>query len=388
MKRLAIVTTHPIQYNAPLFRLLSQRGKLLVKVFYTWSQSAEGNIYDPGFGINKNWDIPLLEGYDFHFSSNISGNPGSHHFRGVINPTLVKDISGFNPDAVLVYGWNFYSHLKVMRFFKGKIPVFFRGDSNLIDDAGKSLLKKKMRYAFLQWVYKHTDFAFYAGQLNKSYFLKTGLKEAQLIFLPHAIDNARFENFDKLQMQAIKAQLNIPEQAVVLLFAGKFEEKKDPEFLVTCFSQYNDPDIHLVLVGNGVMEDHLKSTYSDIKNLHFLPFQNQTQMPAIYGMADVFILPSKGPGETWGLAVNEAMAAGKAVLVSNKCGCHIDLIRDGENGYVFKSGDRLDFLHQLHQLIVRGKDGLERCGSVSRSIIGDWSFLDCAMQIERSMNKE
>ncbi len=97
----------------------------------------------------------------------------------------------------------------------------------------------------------------------------------------------------------------------------------------------NNPGIHLVLTGNGELETELKNHAGDKKNIHFMGFQNQQRMPAIYQLADVFVLPSKGPGETWGLSVNEAMASGKPVLVSDKCGCAFDLVEEGKTGYTF-----------------------------------------------------
>ena len=104
MRKLAIVTTHPIQYNAPLFRYLQEGGQLQIKVFYTWSQS-NGPIFDKGFGIVRNWDIPLLEGYDFQFVENIAEDPGTHHFKGIDNPTLIPELKKFQPNAIIVFGW-------------------------------------------------------------------------------------------------------------------------------------------------------------------------------------------------------------------------------------------------------------------------------------------
>ena len=72
MKRLAIVTTHPIQYNAPLFKLIQERGNIQIKVFYTWGKTALKNKFDPGFGKYISWDIPLLDGYEYSFEKNIS----------------------------------------------------------------------------------------------------------------------------------------------------------------------------------------------------------------------------------------------------------------------------------------------------------------------------
>ncbi|MGB3547223.1 MAG: hypothetical protein WBA17_09630, partial [Saprospiraceae bacterium] len=87
MKKLAIVTTHPIQYNAPLFKLLASRKKLSLRVFYTWSQAAD-TVKDRTFDRDIKWDIPLLEGYDYEFVQNISKKPGSHHFFGIDCPAL------------------------------------------------------------------------------------------------------------------------------------------------------------------------------------------------------------------------------------------------------------------------------------------------------------
>src|SRR5688572_15715452 len=102
MKRLAIITTHPIQYNAPMFRMLSERKYIDVKVFYTWGQSQE-TVFDARFGLQRSWDIPLLEGYEYEFVKNTSKQPDSNRFFGVINPGLIDQLKQENFDAILVY---------------------------------------------------------------------------------------------------------------------------------------------------------------------------------------------------------------------------------------------------------------------------------------------
>jgi hypothetical protein len=190
VQRLAIVITHPIQYYAPLFKLLNQRKQIDIKVFYTWG---EGSVkkFDPAFGKDIDWDIPLLDGYNYEWAQNTATDPGSHHFKGIITPGLTDQIKEWKPNAILVFGWAYQSHLKVLRYFKNKIPVYFRGDSTLLDElpGPRSLLKT----VFLKWVYSHVDHAFYVGTNNKAYFKKYGLKDNQLSFAPHAIDNKRFE---------------------------------------------------------------------------------------------------------------------------------------------------------------------------------------------------
>src|SRR5437773_3281444 len=102
MKKLAVITTHPIQYNAPLFAMLAQRRNVALKVFYTWGKTVLRKKYDPGFNKEIEWDIPLLEGYDYEFLENVAREKGSHHFNGIINPGIIRKITEWQPDALLV----------------------------------------------------------------------------------------------------------------------------------------------------------------------------------------------------------------------------------------------------------------------------------------------
>ena len=118
--KLAIVTSHPIQYNAPFFSLLARRKKVEIKVFYTWGKQVLEEKFDPGFGKSIEWDIPLLNGYEYTFVENTAKDPGSHHFSGIVNPGLISEIETYEADAVLIFGWSFISHLKALYYFKGK----------------------------------------------------------------------------------------------------------------------------------------------------------------------------------------------------------------------------------------------------------------------------
>jgi len=387
MKRLAIITTHPIQYNAPFFRVLTIRQKVSVKVFYTWSQVEHEEKYDPGFDKNVEWDIPLLGGYEYTFVKNIAKKPGSHHFKGIDNPSLIEEIKKWKPDAILVIGWSFKSHLRVLRYFKGKKPVLFRGDSTLLDEKNIFLIKKKLRETFLKWVYQHIDVALYVGKANKQYYLKYGLKESQLVFAPHAVDNQRF---DGGAIRTYRHTFKIPDEAIVFLFSGKLEVKKDPSLLVDSFANLNEENTYLLMVGNGKLEkelkDHTDQLPSSIKSrIHFIDFQNQSFMPTVYQSADVFVLPSKGPGETWGLSVNEAMACGLPILISDKSGCYPDLVDEGINGFVFKS-KQVDELTHYMKKVAGDKGELKRMGEASKRMIQKWSFESICTAIEDTVN--
>lgn len=384
MKRLAIITTHPIQYYAPLFRLLAQRNRLQVKVFYTWGEQAKEQIFDPGFGKQRSWDIPLFDGYEFEFVKNVSTAPGSSHFKGIINPDLAERIELFKPDALLLFGWAFDSHLKILRLFKGVVPIYFRGDSTLLDEAKGFSLNKIVRRLFLKWVYRHIYKALYVGTNNKAYYKAHGLKEAQLLHAPHAIDNKRFDDSNGKYSEDAKAWkrlLNIPDGKPTILFAGKLENKKNPFFLVEAAKNF--PQLHFIIAGNGVLENEIKNVAAGLPNITLLPFQNQTKMPVLYRLADVFALPSAGPGETWGLALNEAMACGRVVIASNKCGGAIDLIEEGKNGFIIEPTVEA-FIAVLHKILDQ-KTSLEMMKAFSAKKIVSFTYESIVQVLENDM---
>jgi glycosyltransferase involved in cell wall biosynthesis len=389
MKRLAIITTHPIQYNAPLFKLLTERGNIHLKVFYTWSQSKDGLLFDPGFGISRQWDIPVLEGYEYEFIDNQSKDPGSHHFWGIRNDELIKKIKSFSPDAILVYGWAFYSHLKTICSFGKKTRVLFRGDSTLLDNDKVLWIKRGIKKIFLSIIFSRIDKALYVGRANKAYFEYYGLKERKLLFAPHAIDNDRFSFNSETYEQAAKEwrkKLGIPDENVVFLYAGKLESKKAPDLLIKAFLSLGEENIDMVICGNGELEDNLKQLASGYSNIHFMPFQNQQQMPVVYRIGDVFVLPSRGPGETWGLAVNEAMACGRPVIVSNRCGCAQDLVEHNVSGYIFEADSLLSLIHCMKNILE--SDSMLQMRETNSIKIKEFSYDAVCNSIEKTISTD
>lgn len=384
-KRLAIITTHPIQYNAPLFTLLSSRNEIIIKVFYTWGKNVLIDKFDPGFEKNFAWDIPLLEGYEYEFVNNRSSKPGSDHFNGIDNPDLIDRVVGWKADAVLIYGWAFKSHLKLMRFFHGKIPVIFRGDSTLLRK--HSTIKNTIRLLFLKWVYNHVDFAIYVGHQNKSYFKKCGLKSGQLIFGPHAIDNNRFLGFsDDYEIKAAgwRKEVGISQDELVILYAGKLEKIKNPGFIVKLAKEFIGLPVRFLIVGNGRLEKSLREAAADNGQVTFIDFQNQKNMPVVYRLCDLFILPSIS--ETWGLSINEAMACGRGILVRDTCGCATDLVTDNDNGFIFKVNEFEQLIANIKGMLLNRKK-VSAFGKNSLKKIKSFSYENVAQAVEKLLVK-
>lgn len=367
--RLAILCTHPIQYYAPVFQLLALEKNIELKVFYSLGQP--NDFMDKGFDKKIEWDIPLLQGYEHTFLNNSAKHIGSHHFSGVNNPEIISLLEAYNANAILVYGWSYYSHLKVIRYFYRRTKVWFRGDSTILTP--QPFWKTILRKQFLKFIYKNVDIAFYVGERNLQYYLANGLENKQLVFSPHAIDNDRFSQLGDTDL-SIRRFFDISETEVAILYAGKLEDIKNPFLLLNAFIKLNRTNVHLIFVGNGKLEEKLKQGKSEAvnsKNIHFLDFQNQTKMPSIYQDCDLFCLPSHS--ETWGLAVNEAMAAGCPVIVSDKVGCAIDLIDENTTGWLFRSNDEHDLLIKLEQAVSDRKI-LTKMGFYAKEKIQNWSF--------------
>lgn len=372
MNRLAIVSTHPIQYNAPFFRMLAKDDSIGIKVFY--SKLSEEVKFDQDFGQEVAWDIPLLDGYE-HASFEASSDKGKR--------SLIDAIAEFKPEAVLVYGWNFPGHWAVMRHFKGRIPVWFRGDSTLLDPL--PLWKKAARKLLLTLVYRSVDRAFYVGQANRRYFEWAGLRSDQLSFAPHAVDIDFFMRDDEarhaLALQK-RAELGISSDAKVFLFVGKLESKKQPNMLAAAFMDAELKNAHLVFIGSGALDAELKAQCAAIRNIHFVGFQNQQSMPVWYRFGDVLCLPSKGPEETWGLAVNEAMACGCAAIASDRTGCHEDILTSHSVGISFPA-DRVDDLSD--SLRYASERTWDR--NAIQSHISHWSFPEIIKAIRMELNR-
>lgn len=345
--KIALISTHPIQYNAPFFRLLAEHNEIELKVFYSWGEKAIESKFDPDFGRVIKWDIPLLESYNHHFTRNTAKKPGSDHFWGIINPDLISEIKEFKPDVIWVWGWSFYSHLQVMRSFKGKIPIWFRGDSTLLDESNGFSFRKFARRRLLNWVYLHVNKVFSVGTNNSEYFIKHGVKKENIILAPHAVDNLRFlkeSNKTKLDLKEKRKSIGIDSNKFVLLYAGKLEEKKNPFFFLEVCKRMKNTDVTGLIIGNGKLESSLKK---NAENILFLDFQNQSKMPSFYNLGNLFVLPSIGPGETWGLAMNESLACGVPVAASIHCGGSVDLINEN-NGFIFDPNDGVDsFIDKL-----------------------------------------
>jgi glycosyltransferase involved in cell wall biosynthesis len=343
-ERLAVVLSHPTQYYSPWFRWLKSNTTLEVRVFYLWNFGISKQ-HDPNFNISFEWDVDLLSGYDSEFVPNTSSRPGPEHFFGFSNPGLSSRIAAWRPDALLLFGYKWATHLRTIAWARcHRLPILFRGDSHLL---GRGQLALPVRLA-LRVLFSQFASFLYTGAANREYFVAFGVPERKLFFAPHSVNGALYDPADPGHREGAKklrSQLGLDPETRVVLFSGKLVAAKQPLELLRCFLDLHPSNTALVFVGDGPERDRLHRLWGDrtgeskTAQVRFLPFANQSEMPSRYLLADLFVLPSKGDYETWGLAVNEAMHMGVPCLVSDRVGCQRDLVTQGETGWVFDATD-------------------------------------------------
>ena len=354
--RLAIVLSHPTQYYSPWFRWLRPNTALTFRVFYL-DETGLVSKHDERFQKTFAWDVDLTSGYDWELVENTARRPSTLRFFGLKNPALHARLADWAPDAILLFGYNYATHLRLIAWARWrKIPLIFRGDSHLLGRPAPRFLKRTL----LTWLYRQFAAVTFVGEANRDYFAFLGVPREKLFFAPHAINGAHFDPASPAHRTislALRVELGLSAQTRVVLFPGKLLAQKQVMSLLEAFIALNPPDVALVFVGEGPEKPELlarAATAPENLQLQFLPFANQSEMPARYLLADLVVLPARY--ETWGLVVNEAMHLGVPCLVSDEVGCQRDLVTDGETGWVFRADDAGDLRRKLATAI----DGLRR----------------------------
>ena len=338
--RLAILASHPVQYYAPLFRVLAQHIDL--HVFYAHDATAAQQAA-AGFGEAFQWDIDLTSGYDSQFLRNVANRPGTDHFAGCDTPDIHEILAAGRFTCVLALGWHLKSMLQgIFAAKRLRLPVLVRGDSQLGTPRGRLKTQaKRLAYPLLLRIF---DGALYVGERNRDYFRHYNYPEARLFHSPHCIDTERFSGAATYDARRrLRSRLGIGDHEAMLLFAGKLIQFKRPLDLVDAVAllRRGGLNVRMMVAGAGPVETELKARAAELQvDLDLLGFQNQSEMPAAYAAADLLVLPSSGQ-ETWGLVCNEALASGTPIVVSDQAGCAPDLTRDGRVGRGYPMGDVL-----------------------------------------------
>jgi glycosyltransferase involved in cell wall biosynthesis len=355
--RVACLVSHPIQYQAPLFRYLAARPGIELTVFFLSDLSV--NAYrDSGFGVNVKWDVPLLDGYRSEFLPRVGSGSGLSFWRPWTFGLRARLRRG-RFDALWVHGYAHRGCLAGIAAAKSlNIPVLLRGESNMLsetDDALKLGVKRIAMPALLRTI----DAMLAIGRLNREYYLNYGVETERIFSMPYAVDNEFFRTAAERarpHREALRAELGLKPGRAVILFASKMQPHKRAADLLEAYARLStdgvsEPSANLIFVGDGEERSDLERRARELNwdSIRFIGFRNQSELPALYDLCDVFVLPSEH--EPWGLVVNEAMNAGRPVVVSDRVGAGPDLVEDGVNGFLYPMRDVAALADRLRKLI-------------------------------------
>jgi glycosyltransferase involved in cell wall biosynthesis len=231
-------------------------------------------------------------------------------------------------------------------------------------------------------IFPRASFFLNIGTQNKLFYKSHGIEDDKIVFCPYSVDNDRFRQDEsrlKMEIVSIRERLGIPEQDKVILYSGKYIKKKRPMDVINAFFKLNQPNCWLIMVGEGELRQEMEAKITEYKSTKVLltGFVNQSQIAEYYAISDVFVMSST-VGETWGLSVNEAMNFNLPLVISDITGCSNDLVKEGANGYIYKTGDIQELSEKLNDILFNNK---LTGSSTSKEIVDVYSYDTIAKNI-------
>jgi len=284
-----------------------------------------------------------------------------------------------NFDVLWLHGWGYFSHIRAIFYAKMLgIKVILRGESFR---PYQGALKSPLKFLFSRFLRCCGDGFLTIGTLNRNFYKSIGIPETLLFDCPYAVDNEFFSPLRSgitEQKKVLANYLGLNDKSSVILYAGKLTERKRVDLVVKSYVSLimrnsGLEDCHLIVVGTGELMPlavELAGTIAS-RNIHFVGFKNQSQLVPYYALADIFVLPSYN--EPWGLAINEAMCAGCAIVTTSDVGAAVDLVRPGYNGVIIPANDA-EALENALLALLSDPTLLSNMCEASKELIQRWDF--------------
>lgn len=315
----------------------------------------------------REWKVQKQD-LGFEYLEAVPGETVENIKSDVLSARVRQWLDECDPQVVAITGYYYPAMRTAAQWARqhGRASIYL-GDSQWIDRpriAVREWLKGR-------WVQRHYDAAFVAGERAATYLAGMGFPRERIWTGYDVVDNAVFASGAaeaRAAAQHVRPRLGLPER--FFLFVGRFAPEKNLPRFLDAYARYRRiagrQAWDLVMAGRGPQDELLQRQAKSIGGVMFAGFQQTEQLPPYYGLASCLVLPSVS--ETWGLVVNEAMAAGLPVLVSHRCGCVPELVRTGSNGYVCDPLNIDGMAQSMKALSSSGID-LDAMGAASRRIV-------------------
>jgi glycosyltransferase involved in cell wall biosynthesis len=293
-----------------------------------------------------------------------------------------KELNIYNPDILILGGYIYsacWAGFMWAKLNKKKIILWSATNQ---DDHDREFVKEKIKGLFI----KRCDAANVYGRKSRDYLIRLGMNKNAIFIKGNVTDNNFYcinTNEFRIKKKSLSKQYGVANHN--FLYIGRFSKEKNILHLLKTYKRLEvKNDWGLILIGDGPQSEEITNYIerNNIKNVFSPGFQQKEDIPKFLAVSDVFILPSTS--EPWGLVVNEAMAAGLPILVSKRCGCYPDLIKESINGFSFDPFDDTE-LFGLMKDITDGKHNLLSMGKASLEIIKDYTLEKAAKVISETI---
>ncbi|WP_420149232.1 glycosyltransferase family 4 protein [Spirosoma sp.] len=265
---------------------------------------------------------------------------------------LFHHVRKFRPDVITLTGY--YDPAQIMLLLWAKmtgIRVIMQNESTAADHQ-----RGNWKEALKRSIFRLCDGFFCFGNQSADYLIQLGVRPEKILLRKNAVDNNAIRaGYEQALINREQQQQALGLRPNNFVFVGRLIAFKNLSMLLTAFAEAQKQSAQaagwgLILLGDGPEHDQLSHQIKALNltvSVRLIPGRPWYQVPEVLAMSNALVLPSRS--EPWGLVVNEAMACGMPVLVSDRCGCVPDLVQDGKNGFIF-SPDQPD---QLTQLLLR-----------------------------------
>lgn len=379
--KVLLLTTHVIQYASPVYRLFSRDPRIDLLVAYCSLQGAEAGL-DPEFGVEVQWDVPLLDGYRWVHVPNKALRPGLGRFFGLWNPGLWKLVRAGNFDAVVIYtGYMIASFWLTVLAAKSKgVPVLISSDTTTLQPRDGKRWKAWIKPFLLPRVFAVADVVLVYAQAAKELTAQMGVVEERIALIRSGANKeswvSRVRKFDRA---AVRAAWGVPADAPVVFYCAKLQHWKRPLDLLRAFAKAAVAGAYLIYAGEGPQRSELEAEARALgvnERVRVLGFVNLSQLPGSYLASDLFVLPSAY--DPCPLVVLEAMWTGLPVILSDAVLGRLEMIDPGKSGYIYPCGD-LDALAAILRNTLGNRALLEELKAGVGEQMKSWTpetFLD------------
>lgn len=363
-----IFITHPSQFDVPIFRL----GNDFIHVVFTDSTLCAEN-FDPELKRNVTWGENIFDGYSYEILS--KRNRVSSIFKILKNKKF---------DLVITSGYFNFEYISsiLLGFFLSKKSAV-RLDTVGYSSIGVRKFFRKFVIFILDLI---VDYFFVVGSLSKQYLDNFGIQGNKIKFFGYVTNSTFFSEHSRisdLEKIELYDKYKIPTSRQIVLCVSKHIDREAPFDSIRAFSLLQNSDLHLLLVGDGVLHGELMELARNlnIDNVSFIGYVDYFLLPKYYAIASVFIHDSRD--EPWGVSVQEAIACNVPVIASNRVGAGYDLIIDDENGFTYKSGDVVDLSVKIVNSILLDE---RKIIETNKNLLQYWNYETIILEIKSCDN--